>query len=243
MFPCSCEGDSRMSPKRQALSPDRVCNAYWWGLFMTIRKTLLALAGAVSAAAIAVPAQADGVLNFVILGDTFFDPFTITNNSTAGETVVGFGLSLVSPFGFDTAQDGFGINNSRAFTPVGGSGVTTGYTGPASFADGSTSIAFTFNNFNVGESFVWDIDVDGPSQITVLGSDLIGSSAYVDFSNGLRGLGVLEAVPGNSTGAQFVVRTFVTTPGVPEPASWAMLLMGFGAVGTAMRRKASLARA
>jgi hypothetical protein len=35
----------------------------------------------------------------------------------------------------------------------------------------------------------------------------------------------------------------VPTPGIPEPASWAMMLFGFGAVGTAMRRRATFARA
>jgi hypothetical protein len=213
---------------------------------MTIRAKLLALAGAMAMSAM--PAQAAGVLNFIIVGDTFSQPFAITNNSTSGETVLGFGLSLKSPFLFDTLNGLPGIDSARAFAVVGNTGTTTGYTGPSSFADGATSIAFTFNDFNPGETFKWDIDVDSPDQVTVLGSDLIGSTAYVDFSNGLRGLGELEAVPGNSTGAQLVIRTVVPTPvvptpGVPEPASWAMLMLGFGAIGSAMRRRKAIVAA
>jgi hypothetical protein len=30
--------------------------------------------------------------------------------------------------------------------------------------------------------------------------------------------------------------TLVNTPSVPEPATWAMMLIGFGATGVAMRR-------
>lgn len=32
------------------------------------------------------------------------------------------------------------------------------------------------------------------------------------------------------------------TPGVPEPATWAMMIVGFGLVGAAMRRRATMAR-
>jgi len=189
---------------------------------------------AASAALIAAPAQAAGGLTFVINGDTFNQPYTITNTSTAGETVVGFGVSLIAPYGFDTVNGGFGIDNSTAFAPQGGSDVLTGYTGPGSFADGSTSIAFTFNNFGVGESFVWLIDVDQPGAATVFGNELIGSTGYADFSNGLRGTGVFEAF-GNQ-GSQFVITAFVPNPGVPEPATWAMLVLGFGVAGSALRR-------
>ncbi len=131
---------------------------------------------------------------------------------------------------------GFGIDNSRAFAPNGAAVAATGYTGPAAFADGSTSIDFTFSNFNVGESFVWDIDVDGPNQITVFGRDLIGSTGYADFSNGLRGNGTFVAL--GTEGSQFVINTFTPIPsGVPEPGTWAMLIAGFGVVGSTLRRR------
>ncbi len=190
-----------------------------------------------AAVAAASPAAADGGLTFQIVGDTFSQPFTISNTSTGGETVVGFGISLISPFGFDTVNGGFGFDNSVAFNPAGGSAATTGYTGPSSFADGVTSLAFTFANFAVGESFVWDIDVDSPSQATVFGNELIGSTGYADFSNGLRGLGVFQALGTN--GSQFVITTFTPTPGVPEPASWAMMIAGVGLAGGALRRRSA----
>jgi PEP-CTERM motif len=204
---------------------------------MKLKRTSLALSGALATMALATPAYADGGLTFLIDGDTFSLPFTITNTSTAGESVVGFGISLIAPFGFDTVNGGFGIDNSTAFAPQGGTDVATGYTGPASFADGVTSIDFTFTDFAVGESFVWLIDVDNPQFATVFGNELIGSTGYADFSNGLRGLGVFEAVVGNDDAAQFVIRTFTPSPGVPEPAAWAMMLGGFGLIGAAMRRR------
>ncbi len=204
---------------------------------MKYLRTNLAIAASLVTLGLSSPAQADGGLTFLIDDDTFSFPFTITNTSTAGETVIGFGISLIAPFGFDTVNGGFGIDASTAFAPQGGSDVTTGYTGPASFADGSTSIDFTFSDFGVGESFVWLIDVDQPGTATVFGNELIGSTAYADFSNGLRGLGTFVGVDGDANAAQFVITTFTPSPGVPEPAAWAMMLGGFGLVGAAMRRR------
>lgn len=197
-------------------------------------KRYFAVATAALTLACATSAAADGNLTFVIVGDTFSQPFTITNASTAGEAVVGFGMTLVSPYGFDTDFGGFG-SSPTAFAPFGGTEVTTGYTGPASFADGSTSIAFTFNDFTPGESFSWIIDVDHPDFLTVLGSDLIGSTGYADFSNGLRGLGVFEAL--GTDGAQFRITTFTPTPGIPEPGTWALMISGLGLIGAALRRR------
>jgi hypothetical protein len=208
---------------------------------MKIQKKLLAMAGLCTAFGLAAPAHADGGLTFLISGDTFSQPYSISNTSTAGETVLGFGISLIAPFGFDTVSGGFGIDAAAAFSSVGGTDVTTGYTGPASFGDGVTSIDFTFNDFQVGEAYTWLIDVDQSNiMATVFGNELIGSTGYADFSNGLRGLGLFEAVGGDPTASQFVIRTFTPTPGVPEPASWALLIAGFGLVGSAMRRRQSV---
>lgn len=42
-----------------------------------------------------------------------------------------------------------------------------------------------------------------------------------------------------NTGAALTVAGAVT-PGVPEPATWAMMMIGFGAMGAAMRRRSSV---
>ena len=153
---------------------------------------------AVATAGVASPALADGNLTFLIDGDTFGVSFTITNSSTNSEKVVGFGVPLKSPFAFDTVNGGFGVDDSAAFDAIARS---TGYTGPASFADGATSLAFSFNNFDAGEAFTWYIDVDQPNLATVLGSELIGSTGYADFGNGLRGVGTFIAY--GTQGSQF----------------------------------------
>jgi hypothetical protein len=209
---------------------------------------MTALAGlAACAMAIAAPAQADGSLFFLIDGDTFTQPFSITNNSTAGETVLGFGFNLAGTgyvFDPDNAGPPGNGTNGTPFTPQGGSDVTTGLINPVNVVDGSTFFSMAFNGFNVGETFSWLLDVDpadpnAPSP-TVLGNNLIGASIYVDFSNGLRGTGFLQAVAGNDDASQLVITTFTPTPGVPEPATWAMMILGFGLAGGMLRNRVHL---
>lgn len=61
----------------------------------------------------------------------------------------------------------------------------------------------------------------GPTSGYPIQSPLAAASAYVRD---------------NAQGSNFINFAFVTS-GVPEPATWAMLLMGFGAVGFALRRQ------
>lgn len=46
-------------------------------------------------------------------------------------------------------------------------------------------------------------------------------------------------IAGFPTAGFWTAQLPVTTPAVPEPTTWALLILGFGAVGTAMRKKVS----
>lgn len=87
----------------------------------------------------------------------------------------------------------------------------------------------------------------GAYQVDANGNPIVGTR--VDFLTGLGGAegALIDPLTGdfifstfNSTNSVFVIKGFVTPPqpgGVPEPTTWAMLLMGFGAIGTALRRR------
>lgn len=193
---------------------------------------------------IAAPAQADGNLFFLIDGDTFTQPFAITNNSTAGESILSFGFNLAGTGVVFDPEDGGAPGNGTLgtpFTPQGGSDVTTGLVNPVNVVDGSTFFSMNFTNFGVGETFSWLLDVDPADPLaptpTILGSNLIGALVYVDFSNGLRGSGLIQAVAGNDDAGQLVITTFTPTPGVPEPSTWAVMILGFGLAGATLRRR------
>jgi hypothetical protein len=209
----------------------------------------LALAGLACAGSmtIAAPAQADGNLFFLIDGDTFTQPFAITNNSTAGETILEFGFDLTGTgVVFDPVDFGAPGNGTLGtpFTPQGGSDATTGLVNPVNVVDGSTFFKMNFTDFGVGETFSWLLDVDPADPLapspTIFGNNLIGALVYVDFSNGMRGSGFIEAVAGNDDAGQLVIRTFTPTPGIPEPSTWAIMISGFGLAGTALRRRSRL---
>ena len=113
--------------------------------------------------------------------------------------------------------------------------------------------------------FEWDGDWNAVSGSTQLAADLGGpNDDQLSFGQTLFGLTVIGAHFGNvagpagnvsvfwlfdfgTEGADFItldntggfsnaVLYTTGTPAVPEPATWAMMLLGFGAAGTAIRR-------
>lgn len=193
-------------------------------------------------------AQAITSLTFFINGDTYTQPFAITNSSTAGEKVIRFQLDL-SPVSmvFDPVDNGPPFNNTLGtpFTPTGGSGTTTGLVTPVSLADGASLLDLTFTDFDVGETFSWDVDVDGASgsPVSVYGDDLIGAIALIDFNNGERLSGLLAAVPGNSDASEFTVTGRSPTPddNIPEPVTAFGLTAALAGLGGYLRRRRSVA--
>lgn len=195
-------------------------------------------------------ASATPILDFFIDGDTFQEGFSITNGSDAGELVTRFQLDI-SPTDtcFDTVLGGNGVspcefadgNAPRAFTPTGGTDIITGLAGPVVVADGATLLDLSFSTFNPFTTFTWDIDVDfNDGTFTVLGSDLIGALATVDFSNGQRLLGILAAVDGNDDASAFTVTGVTQTPpnDIPSPATLALMGLGLAGLGWKHRKKA-----
>ena len=75
---------------------------------------------------------------------------------------------------------------------------------------------------------------------------LTGSTTVVMGSNyniyNLSGLGAFKGLTffndNDPGGVRFQNLSYNAVDGVPEPATWALLLAGFGAVGSAMRRRA-----
>lgn len=199
-------------------------------------KTRLAAGCAVILGILAAPAQAVPMLSFSIDGNTFTQPFSISNSSDAGERVTRFQLDIApTNTCFDTVSlSGDNVspcqrlnNNGVPFTPVGGDAATTGLVTPVVLPDGATLLDISFTDFDAGETFRWDVDIDhDDGGSTVNGNELIGALATIDFSDGQRLLGVLAAVPGNDDASTFTVTGITTTPTVPAPLTLSLVLLG-----------------
>ena len=59
---------------------------------------------------------------------------------------------------------------------------------------------------------------------------------FIPVGAGTFTLNIL-GTPGTQNGAFGGVVSFASTPAVPEPGTWAMMLLGFGGIGFAMRRR------
>ena len=73
-----------------------------------------------------------------------------------------------------------------------------------------------------------------------IGVPMAGSTGFTGpLGPGTYAFWLQEASPGPRVhyGFNFVVGEFIGESPVPEPATWAMMLLGFGAVGYAMRRR------
>lgn len=203
---------------------------------MTYKSLLSAAAAAILSAS---AAHSTPMLSFVIDGDTFSSPFAISNTSDDGESILRFGIDLTGAASGDYCFDVVDLspcNNTAAvpFTALSGATVSS-----ATTFDGSKFLDIVFSTFDAGSTFTFDIDVDNDAgSATVFGNELIGATAFADFSDGQRLLGTFAAVAGNRDASAFTATgTIPTPPAVPLPAGFPLLLAGLGAFGYLKRRK------
>lgn len=171
---------------------------------------------------------------------------TSLTNATLGFT--GFGVRA------DDVSGGSGSFNFVDVLPLAGGGIT-----PANYdVDGTTLLSLSVNTTGISVTFTFD------NPITAVGFDTRRMQNLSDLVLiGLGGqtvsppvlplfLGYVSTTPfttmtftnqaGASVGDGFSVDnlTFSSSAAVPEPASWAMMIAGFGLVGTMVRRRRKL---
>ena len=205
------------------------------GKTMKIASRLFASSLLVGAAMIAAPATAATSINF--------------DNGTNGASVGSFYSALGITFGNASFTDNFGLAGSSGalgiaataggFQPTPNSPIT------ATFSSAVGSIGI--RGIDVGQN---GIRLEAYNSANVLvafdqyfGPD-VGVGTFRDLfvtGAGITSFKLFQPVNVTGDGVLFDNLTFdVAAPGVPEPATWAMMMLGFGAMGAALRRRPSV---
>jgi hypothetical protein len=142
---------------------------------------------------------------------------TVTNNSEAGQSV-----TLESDNDLQLAFSG-----PLDFTSVVPFNATVAYSAIPAF----TTVSFGEFSNPIGASFIADLSTftrDMPISLTVTdtSTNTLTWTSFVDYSVGMTAGGLAKV-------------TYTYTPGspTPEPATWSLLVAGFGSVGALLRRR------
>ncbi len=144
------------------------------------------------------------------------DTFITTDGANPTSPVLSGTPRFNGPIAVLFSTDQFGVGFSAGFFDAAGS------TGITAFARDGTLLG-TVTNTGRGIEFL-GLVATGPKLIAGVFLDLVGAEPAGFAIDNLR----------------FGVRGQVVNPGIPEPATWAMMIAGFGLVGFAARRRRML---
>ena len=181
---------------------------------------LLATAAVTIAAGTAVPANAATYLLNYTIGSG-----NVTGSITTDGVLGSLSASDISAFDL-LLNDGVGtfdITNSNAAVGISGNTLTATSTGLSFNFSGSGYALFQAPNLGSSMTFFC----------------LEAGSACTGTNSGST-VDVHSVFPGQHISQEGTVQFASVKSAVPEPATWAMMLMGFGAIGFAMRRRQKL---
>ncbi len=117
-----------------------------------------------------------------------------------------------------------------------GAGMTLAVTGVAVTAGSTYTATVSATNNRLGLVYGPNVNLSTGQPIAGAGDAYAGGRL---FSTGTQIGGAICQGSASICDANFRFTTAAATPAVPEPATWAMMLVGFGGIGFAMRRRKS----
>lgn len=217
-----------------------------------VAASLIAIAAPASAATFVLGgSSADSATKTFIAGGETLTAYGFTYAGTPGsvnlstsfaaapirQSSAGLGVCQSGEAGDQCTQvDSNGVNEALAFSSSTGA-FTIGSAVFSIIDSNDTLKAVGFDGTNLvnlgfGGTFASGLTGAGIASTTAIG----GNTYRVDFS-GLGNFQYIAFLQQNDSDDGFRVNS-VTTGAVPEPATWAMMITGFGFVGGAMRRRA-----
>ena len=198
---------------------------------------MLSIATAAVAVA-AVPAEAATVLNSTCSGNCFTSPLVnIVNLTSATNTSLGVGTIAGNTVNFTSSTDSLNLANGAAtISATDGSGF-----GQLTF-ELLGGVGFTYADFSLDQA-TKALDLfftlsDGTTQTVSIGK-ATGSEPFgiqADVGTYITKVAFNTTDGSFTTFKQLKLGGFSNVPAVPEPATWAMMLLGFGAMGASLRR-------
>ncbi len=195
------------------------------------------------------------VVRFSFLQAEFLPYVTNINAAFTYNATIARGTPVASSFGALVQQ---GITGSFSFVTL--SAITVGGPNfiPHTYAAGSNLLSGTFTK----STLVGSGSSASTSSSTASGSTVVFTSDFLDFANTVnrdRGLTLTSIFPSLSahSGLNQALSSFRATAGgqfssdpaplinglaiVPEPATWGMMVVGFGLIGVSTRRRGRVA--
>lgn len=217
------------------------------GTIMTLSIAKLAKGGVVGAALLAMTPAANAAATLTFTGGTggftagqtnyadFTTTFgTYTSTGSAGIYTGTSGSAAEPAFG-DQGDAYFAVLGGGATTFIFGAGVSS-FGFDLGSADDYNSILVTFANGATQLFSGAGLNPPGPASGN---QDIAGTNGRVTIFN--NGMGRITSAQFSSTANSFEFDN-IGVAGVPEPGTWAMLILGFGMVGGALRRRAAQAK-
>ena len=176
-----------------------------------------------------------GIALFAAALPAHADVLTFTGSVTGLSAFVGVDATCPSPLQFRTTIDpltttgtsSFGDFTYRTSTCLSAGGLLSA--GSFTIDFGADQFSGTFDGGST------PTDVAGISNTAWLFTVLDGTGRFAGASGTFDGTGTTDS----RTSPSQVLINFsgnILAPAVPEPASWALMLIGFGAIGAALRR-------